>query len=234
MPRESYWITPTRLKGNPNFHKSIRMMEVVSPDFTIKLPQSTIQWLHSNWDKITPENAALCMDYEGYVSYDWTTNIAAAEKVLTACVEKGKDACRRALSDKYTPSGVLSKYIDAVLLPQMASTDLKRSTRYATSRLNLIALLDNKSLQTSQLERIWEGTPKEAKSVVLGDFCDGSNLDIVPDYIFQKMISRTVKNPTEILSYRAIDIYVEAINRGSLKIVKPTKVTVPSSKKITV
>ncbi len=227
MPRESYFITPKRL-SNPLFWKTVDMLAIVSPDFTIVMPPATYPWIRNYWNKISPENAAMCLESANrFLSYDWESDLEATVKILTICFNRNKGYRNEALRNRYMPEEVITSFIKGELKQQIEAVDPKKS-RY-DNRVDLRYTLKN--LKTCQIELIWQLTPEHAKQFVLEEFQCFGDFNQVPDYIFLKILQMTVKDVRRSGIYKYDCIFQEAFKRKMLKIVVPDIETVASTEK---
>ena len=243
VERNSHYITPTRLVKNPHFHKSIKMLQTVSPEFKIVLPQATVEWLHHHWSEITPENVALCEEHSDYrLRMDWDNHPDVATKVHEFILTSHGKNMTEYMESKHLRELFLTKFIEEELTPHITSLTAKIiKDKQRTWRGEEIKALDwtphilsNKSLKTYQLELVWKAINQtDTMSFYSEMFRLRPPLEIVPDYIFKTIFNVVIEEPGTDSSYdsRNPSIFREAMKRGMLVKTTPAIATIPSQPK---
>lgn len=242
----SYYITPRRLTTTPFLWKSIGMMKIINKERIFEVPADTRSWLYSNWDKITPGNAVLCIEYtERHLEYQWANNPAASEKIMDVLINSVGHR-RTALKNPYLREESLVNFIEGKLresIAEDAATEAKRPSAWARLSTATVhqwttSILRSTLLKTYQLEAIFKMYEDNYSKIEQISYIIADNVvhKVIPDYMFIRMLPLFyVENSQRRWNTSHVDALLlrEAINRGMLSSSVPAKVTVLSQPKPT-
>lgn len=241
----SYFITPRRLTTNTFLWKTINMMMIINKDRIVEVPQDTRTWLYSNWDKITPENAVLCIEYsEKHLDYAWQNNPTAAQKVLDVMMTK-KDMWEVSIRNEHLKESVLLTFIEGPLrdmIIQDGLSELKRKDMYrlaGNAQVYVSNIFRRSKVQTYQIELIYGYYVKSYPNIndIVFMMAEAAPLELIPDYIFEKMVPYFHKPDPAVYRWNSstvdVNVLQEAIRRGMLRASSPSSTVIFSQPKPT-
>lgn len=221
------------------------MLKAVNPDLVITFPKDTHQWIRSGWDKITPGNAVLALEYAGYnLQYGWQSNVHVAESILQFAMEHGNKSREMALSCPFTREEVINRFIEVHLkaelvkvagLPKSAYKNNNDKTNNDKTNGYCVALITNTKLKVYQIEMMWSYTSEYPffKEDMLNVLRANRCIERLPDYIFEELLKSAKKFSEDNNDYyygsdQVVRVFKEAMKRGYLIKSKPETVKVPS------
>ncbi len=217
MPKKirNYFITPTRLTKHKHFHKTIKMMDTLSEDASIIMPESTVTWLHNGgWHTIAAENAFLCLGHDTR-EYSWAENVVAANVLFELFFEK-KEHVDYALASHVLYEQRLNRFIKEGLPPVFKGMkkEIKRYHSHYGSEF-VSSILSNESIKTYHYSMLMDLIPKS----MIGKFSDNFasyGFEKMPDHVFEIVMDYYTSAGDSYYNNHQFAILTEAMSRGML------------------
>lgn len=233
----SYYVTPRRLTTTTFLWKTINMMMIINKDRLVEVPDATRSWLYSNWTKISPENAVMCMEYsEKNINYRWDIDPVQSSKIMDILITK-EGYIQTALQNSYLREETLVTFLEGKYREMIEKEGKAKPSLYGylptihywTSDI----LSRGKTYQIEYIYRLYEANFADLRQIHYM-LADHAKLDTIPDYIFSRIIPlfRT-EDPSRRYDTGRIEAacFREAMRRQMLGTLSPLKVTVPSQPK---
>jgi len=215
------------------------MMMIINKERIVEVPPATQAWLYSNWNKITPENAVLCMEYsDKTLNYGWDSDPITSMKIMDILMTKD-DHIQTAIRNKHLREETMLSFIDGKykeLIEKDGAIEKKRSkdySRYSMAKVHYWTgdiLARAKTYQIELVYKLYTDNYDDLHQIHYM-IADHTRLESIPDYIFSKVVPTFYKED----SSRRYDsgrieaaCFREAMRRQMLTTFTPVRTTVPS------